>query len=177
VAGLMDTVYKLALVVHIYSAIVLVGSMFFNAFILGPALKRIPPAQAATVGDKIGGGLRVAGPVTLVLLGITGFLRLNYYKLLDNFFTLDYMTSTEGLKIWLMFVSWFVLVVTGTMSLLWYEKVLARKLPYTAGLRDLEERRAAQQKISDWQERMNYVNVTIGIVAVLGGTLYASGLF
>ena len=173
----MDLVYQLALVVHIYSAIVLVGSMFFNAFILGPALKRIPPAQAATVGDKIGGGLRVAGPVTLVLLGITGFLRLNYYKLLDNFFTLDYMTSTEGLKIWLMFVSWFVLVVTGTMSLLWYENVLARKLPYTAGLRDLEERRAAQQKISDWQERMNYVNVTIGILAVLGGTLYASGLF
>ena len=72
----MNTVYKLALIVHIYSAIVLVGSMFFNAFILGPALKRIPPAQAATVGDKIGGGLRIAGPVTLVLLGITGFMRL-----------------------------------------------------------------------------------------------------
>jgi hypothetical protein len=173
----MDTVYKLALVVHVYSAIVLVGSMFFNAFILGPALKRIPPAQAATVGDKIGGGLRIAGPVTLVLLGVTGFLRLNYYKLLGKFFTLDYITSPEGMKIWLMFVSWVVLVVTGTMSLVWYEKVLARKLPYTAGLRDLEERRAAQQKISDLQERMNYVNVTIGIVAVLGGTLYASGLF
>ena len=173
----MDTIYKLALVVHIYSAIVLVGSMFFNAFILGPALKRIPPAQAATVGEKIGGGLRIAGPVTLVLLGITGFLRLNYYKQLGQFFTLDFMTTTQGMKIWLMFLSWFVLVVTGTLSLVWYEKVLARKLPYTAGLRDLEERRAAQQKISDWQERMNYVNVTIGILAVLGGSLYASGLF
>src|SRR5918996_4984535 len=99
----MDTVYKLAMIVHIYSAIVLVGSMFFNAFILGPALKRIPPAQAATVGDKIGGGLRIAGPVTLVLLGVTGFLRLHYYKLLGKFFTLDYMTSNPGMKIWLMF--------------------------------------------------------------------------
>ena len=54
----------------------------------------------------------------------------------------------------LMFVAWFVLVVTGTVSLAWYEKVLARKLPYTAGLRQLEERRAAQQKVSAWQERM-----------------------
>ena len=62
----MANVYKLAMIVHIYSAIVLVGSMFFNAFILGPALKRIPPAQAATVGDKIGAGLRVAGPASLV---------------------------------------------------------------------------------------------------------------
>src|SRR5581483_10141148 len=69
---------KWALVVHIYSAIVLVGSMFFDDFSLGPALKLIPPAQAATVGDKIGGGLRTAGPVTLVLLGSSGVLRLSY---------------------------------------------------------------------------------------------------
>ena len=172
----MDLVYKLALIVHIYSAIVLVGSMFFNAFILGPALRRIPPAQAATVGDKIGGGLRIAGPVTLVLLGVTGFLRLHYYKSLGDFFTLSYMTSRAGLRIWLMFLSWFVLVITGTVSLVWYERVLAKKLPYTAGLRALEERRAAQEKVSAWQERMNYVNVTIGILAVLGGTLFASGL-
>ena len=174
----MDTIYKLALVVHIYSAIVLVGSMFFNAFILGPALRRIPPAQAATVGDKIGAGLRIAGPVSLVLLGVTGFLLLNRYKFLDDglFFSWSFMTSRAGLRLWLMFLSWFVLVVTGTLSLAWYEKVLARKLPYTAGLRQLEERRAAQQKVSAWQERMNYVNVAIGILAVLGGSLYRSGL-
>jgi hypothetical protein len=49
-------------------------------------------------------------------------------------------------------------------------------LPYTAGLRDLEERRAAQQKVSEWQERMNYVNVTIGLLAVLGGSMARVGL-
>lgn len=174
----METVYKWALVVHIYSAIVLVGSMFFNAFILGPALRRIPPAQAATVGDKIGAGLRVAGPVSLVLLGVTGFLMLNRYNFLDDmmFFKWSFMTSRAGLRLWLMFLSWFVLVITGTVSLLWYEKVLAKKLPYTAGLRALEERRAAQEKVSAWQERMNYVNVAIGILAALGGSLWASGL-
>ena len=172
----MDLVYKLALVVHIYSAIVLVGSMFFNAFILGPALKRIPPAQAATVGDKIGGGLRIAGPVTLVLLGVTGLLRLNYNHMLGKFFSWSFMATRYGSRIWLMFIAWFVLVVTGTLSLAWYEKVLARKLPYTAGLRQLEERRAAQEKVSAWQERMNYVNVTIGILAVLGGSFFKAGL-
>jgi hypothetical protein len=172
----MDLVYKLALVVHIYSAIVLVGSMFFNAFILGPALKRIPPAQAATVGDKIGGGLRIAGPVTLVLLGVTGLLRLNYNHMLGKFFSWSFMSTRYGSRIWLMFLAWFVLVVTGTLSLAWYEKVLARKLPYTAGLRQLEERRAAQEKVSAWQERMNYVNVTIGILAVLGGSFFKAGL-
>ena len=172
----MNTVYKLALVVHIYSAIVLVGSMFFNAFILGPALRRIPPAQAATVGDKIGAGLRIAGPASLALLGVTGFLMLHRYRFLGDFFTWSFMTSRAGIRLWLMFLSWFVLVITGTVSLVWYEKVLARKLPYTAGLRALEERRAAQEKVSAWQERMNYVNVGIGILAALGGSLYASGL-
>ena len=101
---------------------------------------------------------------------------LNRFKMLGSFFTFSFMTSRTGMRLWLMFLSWFVLVVTGALSLAWYEKVLARKLPYTAGLRDLEERRAAQQKVSTWQERMNYVNVTIGILAVLGGTLYVSGL-
>jgi hypothetical protein len=173
----LNLIYKLSLVVHIYSAIVLVGSMFFNAFILGPALKRIPPAQAATVGDKIGAGLRVAGPVSLGLLGLTGFLRLQYNHMLwAKFFSLSFMTTSYGSRIWLMFTSWFVLMVTGTLSLAWYEKVLARKLPYTAGLRDLEERRAAQMKVSAWQERMNYVNVTIGILAVLGGSMFKAGL-
>jgi len=172
----VNTLYKVALIVHIYSAIVLVGSMFFNAFILGPALRRIPPAQAATVGDKIGAGLRIAGPVSLVLLGVTGFLRLSYNHLMGQFFTWSFLSTKYGSRIWLMFISWFVLVITGTVSLAWYEKVLARKLPYTAGLRALEERRAAQQKVSAWQERMNYVNVTIGLLAVLGGSMFRSGL-
>ena len=172
----MDLVYQLALVVHIYSAIVLVGSMFFNAFILGPALKRIPPAQAATVGDKIGAGLRVAGPVSLVLLVITGLLRLHYLHLLGKFWGWSFMSTRYGSRLWLMFTSWFILAVTGTVSLAWYEKVLAKKLPFTAGLRELEERRAAQQKVSEWQERMNYVNVTIGILAVLGGSFARVGL-
>jgi uncharacterized membrane protein len=172
----VNAVYKWALVIHIYSAIVLVGSMFFNAFILGPALKRIPPAQAATVGDKIGGGLRIAGPVTLVLLGVTGFLRLNYNHFMGQFFKWSFMSTRYGSRIWVMFFAWFVLVITGALSLAWYERVLAKKLPYTAGLRALEERRAAQEKVSAWQERMNYVNVTIGLVAVLGGSMFKSGL-
>ena len=173
----MTLVYQLALIVHIYAAIVLVGSMFFNAFILGPALRRIPPAQAATVGDRIGAGLRVAGPVSLILLGITGFLRLQYNHFLwSKFFSWSFISTRYGSRIWLMFLAWVALMITGTLSLAWYEKVLAKKLPYKAGLRDLEERRAAQQKVSDWQERMNYVNVTIGILAVLGGSMFRSGL-
>ena len=172
----MQRVYQFALVVHIFSAIVLVGSMFFNVFILDPALGRIPPAQSAVVADKIGAGLRTAGPISLVLLGITGFMRLYDMNLLSQFFKPSFMTSRSGIPLWIMFLSWLALVVTGTLSLIWYEKVLARKLPYSAGLRDLEERRAAQEKISNYQVRLNMVNVSLGFLAALGGSLFASNV-
>ncbi|MGH9002329.1 MAG: hypothetical protein ACRDYV_04305 [Acidimicrobiia bacterium] len=174
----MEHVYRLALVVHIFSAIVLVGSMYFNVAILTPALNRIPPAQSAAVADKVGAGLRIAGPVSLILLGLTGFLRLYDLGMMKSFFSFSFLTNSWKLAVplWLMFISWFVLVITGTLSAIWYEKVLAKKLPYTAGLRDLEERRAAQEKISAYQERLNVVNTTLGVMAALGGALFASGL-
>jgi hypothetical protein len=37
----------------------------------------------------------------------------------------------------------------------------------------LEERRAAQDRISAWQDRMNYVNLTLGVLALLGASLWA----
>ncbi|HEY3239989.1 MAG TPA: hypothetical protein VGL92_10525 [Acidimicrobiia bacterium] len=174
----MERIYQLALVIHIFSAIVLVGSMFFNVAILTPALNRIPPAQSAAVADKVGAGLRIAGPASLVLLGLTGFLRLSDLGIMGDLFTLGFLTDNWKLAVplWLMFLSWFVLVITGTLSAIWYEKVLAKKLPYSAGLRDLEVRRAAQERISAYQERLNLVNTTLGALAALGGALFASGL-
>lgn len=169
----MQLVYKIALVVHIYSAVVLVGSMFFNTLILQPSLARIPPAHSATIADKVGAALGIAGPVSLVLLGVTGFLRLSSLKLLGGFFSIEFFRTLSHWWIWLMFGSWFLLVITGTLSAVWYQRVLSRKLPYTAGLRELEERRAAQERISAWQDRMNYVNLTLGVLALLGASLWA----
>ncbi|MGH8971925.1 MAG: hypothetical protein ACRD0C_01800 [Acidimicrobiia bacterium] len=174
----MERVYQLSLIVHVFSAIVLVGSKFFNVAILTPALNRIPPAQSAAVADRVGAGLRVAGPASLLLLGLTGFLRLADLGIMGDFFTIGFLTDSWKLAVplWLMFISWFVLVITGTLSAIWYEKILAKKLPYSAGLRELEKRRAAQEKISGYQERLNVLNTTLGVLAVLGGTLFASGL-
>ncbi len=168
----MDLIYRLALIVHVLAAIVLVGFMMFNAFVLMPALRRLPPAHSATVADKVGGKLTLVGPVTLVLLGITGLLRLNYYHLLGDFFTADFASSDIGWRLWMMFSAWVILLGTGTLALVWYERYLTKKLPYSAGLRELEDRRARQERISRWQDRLNYINVTLGILAALGGALF-----
>jgi hypothetical protein len=168
----MDLINSLALIIHLFAAIVLVGFMMFNAFVLMPALGRLPPAHAATAADKVGAKLTWVGPITLVLLGITGMIRLNYYRMLGDFFSADFAFSDIGWKLWVMFVAWVILLGTGTLALVWYDRYLTKKLPYSAGLRELEERRATQERISRWQDRLNYINVTLGIVAAMGGALF-----
>ena len=93
---------------------------------------------------------------------------------------LGYIFSTDVIRdrhlawIGVMAVCWLCLFITGTLSAVWYNTILTRKLPYSAGLRDLEERRAAQEKVSAWQDRLAYVNLALAIIAVLGGIMASS---
>ena len=158
-------------VVHVYAAIVLVGSIIFNTLILIPALKRIPPAHSAVVSEKIGFGLMMFGTSAIVLLGVTGFTRLWIMGQLGRFFTGDFWIGPYGRWIGTMATAWLVLVVTGALSGYWYQAVLTKKLPFSAGLRDLEEKRAAQEKVSQWQERLAYLNLAAALLAALGGAM------
>src|SRR5215467_10871586 len=111
----MTTVFWLQLlrVVHIYAAIMLVGSIVFNTLILNPALKRIPPAHSTVVSQKIGGGLMIVGTTAIVLLGVSGFGRVWLMGQLPYFLTRDFVTGPYGRWIILMVVSWLFLLVTG----------------------------------------------------------------
>ncbi len=151
--------------IHIYAAIVLVGSIIFNTAILMPALRRIPPVHSALIWQKIGSGLMWLGGSSIFLLGITGFGRAWMLGEIPLLF------STEALWTALMAFSWLMLLITGTLSGFWYGTILTRKLPYAAGLRDLEERRAAQAKVSAWQNRLAYINLTLAILAAFGGIM------
>ena len=169
----MSTVFWLQLlrVVHIFSAIFLVGAIVFNTVILNPALKRIPPAHSTVVSQKIGFGLMIVGSVSIVLLGLTGFTRLWFLGQLGNIFTLDFVSGPYGRWITLMAVAWLFLVVTGALSGYWYQVILTKKLSYSSGLRDLEEKRAAQEWVTLWQDRLYYVNVVAAVLAALGGAM------
>lgn len=169
----MNTVFWLRLlrVVHVYAAILLVGSIVFNTIVLNPALKRIPPAHSTVVTQKIGSGLMWVGTASIVLLGVSGFTRLWLMGQLGRFFTGEFVTGPYGRWIVLMATAWSVLLVTGALSGYWYQAILTKKLPYSAGLRDLEEKRAAQERVSLWQERFYYLNMAAALIAALGGAM------
>jgi len=71
----------------------------------------------------------------------------------------------------LMAGSWLILAVIGTITGIWYRRILSRKLPYSAGLRELEERRASQAWVSAWQDRLHYINLALALLATLGGVM------
>jgi uncharacterized membrane protein len=167
----MRLLTQTAIVLHVFAAIALVGSLIFNTLILMPALKRIPPAHSAVISEKIGSALMWVGLGSLILLGLTGFTILWTYGIIGRLLSLDWWTTAYGWRMGLMIAGWFALLCTGTLSAVWYRTVLTKKLPYTAGLRELEERRAAQQRVSDWQDRLAYFNLSLGVLAVLGGAL------
>jgi hypothetical protein len=163
--------FRILRVVHIYAAIVLVGAIIFNTGILMPALRRIPPAHAAVVGEKIGAGLMWLGGSAIFLLGITGFARAWIFGEIPSFFSRDLMQDARLEWTALMAFCWLMLLCTGTLSGYWYGTILTKKLPYSAGLRDLEERRAAQAKVSAWQDRLAYLNLTLALLATFGGIM------
>lgn len=165
---------KTVTVLHIFAAIALVGSVAFNTLVVIRALKQIPPAQSAVVAEKVGQGLMWIGTTSLVVLGATGLARLWLYGILPGLLHLDFWRSAYGWRLALMVGGWSVLMVTGTLSAWWYRTVLTQKLPYSAGLRDLEERRAAQARVSAIQDRLAYVNFTLTLLAALGGALLRS---
>jgi len=158
-------------VIHIYAAIVLVGEIIMNTTVLMPALRKIPPAHSAVVSGKIGYGLMTEGGSAVVLLGVTGFTRAYLKGQLGNMFSSDLFSNSYLQWIALMALSWTGLAITATISGIWYNGILTQKMPYSAGLRDLEERRAAQERISGWQDRLAYVNLTLALLAAFGGAM------
>lgn len=158
-------------VIHVYAAIVLVGEIIMNTTVLIPALKRIPPAHSAVVSGKIGYGLMTEGGSAVVLLGVTGFVRAYLKEQLPRLFSSEVMSDPYLGWLALMALAWLGLAITATISNVWYTRVLSRKMPYSAGLRDLEEKRAAQERISRWQDRLAYVNLTLALLAALGGAM------
>ena len=163
--------FRILRVIHIYAAIVLVGAIVFNTGVLMPAMRRIPPAHAAVVSQKIGGGLMWLGGSAIFLLGVTGFARAQILGEMPVLFTTGALETARLKWTALMAYSWLMLFFTGTLSGFWYGTILTKKLPYAAGLRDLEERRAAQVKVAAWQDRLAYINLTLAILAALGGIM------
>ena len=89
--------YQLSVFLHIMSAIIWVGGMFFLALVVVPVARHLPPADRAALFGAVGRRFRTVGWVCIALLIVTGIINMTYRGVtLDNVFTAELWGSPFG---------------------------------------------------------------------------------
>lgn len=162
------TGYQLNVFVHVLSAVVWLGGMFFLAAVGAPVLRKVrPPEVRAALFKQIGIQFRVLGWVCIILLLATGVVNLHYRGLL----TAEVWT---GVGFW----------TTG------YGRILATKLFLVAamvlvqGVHDFALGPAASRapsgspaalRLRKWAAWLARVNTVLGVVLVYVAVRLARG--
>lgn len=162
---------------HILAAATLIGAVIFNYFLLRPALRFIPPAPAVVIGQRVGTAFTWLGWITLVILGITGGLRLFLQDRFWTLFTPWIYSSNAGWALLVMVLAWLVTVSSAAWMTFLLRPVLMSKLTVQSNpdLAAVERRRAAQMASSLWLDRLQLVNVVFTILAALAGSSVTYG--
>ncbi|MCC7105335.1 MAG: DUF4149 domain-containing protein [Chloroflexi bacterium] len=73
-----NTMYQLSVYIHIVSAMVWVGGMFFVALIAVPVARQLPPNERGALLSALGVKFRTVGWVAIVLLVVTGITNASF---------------------------------------------------------------------------------------------------
>ncbi|MFU8803467.1 MAG: copper resistance protein CopD [Bradymonadaceae bacterium] len=155
----MTGLYKAALIVHIFSAMIWVGGVLFIGMIAVPATRKLPVGLRRQLMTDLGNRFRTVGWTALVLLIISGSYMMYFWgarwgNLLDlSFFTAPH-TATLGKKLILVGL---MLAASGVHD--WYLGPLASREGHTP------EAAERYRKIASWLGRVTAILV-LGIVVL-----------
>ena len=167
-------------IIHDLATATLVGSVIFNYFLLRPALRLIPPAHAVVIAQRVGNLFTYTGWTALVLLFLSGLLRLYYTGRLWFILTLDLYAHGPGRSLALMILFWFITVVSSTIMTFALRPKLMKKLMVSSNptLADVEKRRTTQMTASSWLDWLQLLNVITSTLALIAGvSIVYGGLF
>lgn len=89
--------YQLSVLLHIVSAAIWVGGMFFLALVVVPVARGLPPVERAALFGAVGRRFRAVGWACIALLLVTGTINTAYRGVtLENLFTAELWTSPFG---------------------------------------------------------------------------------
>jgi len=172
-----DFMRILAAYLHVLGVASYLGGSIVMEFVLTPAQKFIPPAQAMVVGQKAADRFLAVAWGALGLIAFSGVLRLftleNEGILTEGLFDAGY-----GLTLGTMIVLWAVLVVNGSVITFVLRPKLAGRLQGTAGAAQVESRQAEQVQAAQWITRLTRVDLGIALlIAFVGSSLGLAPLF
>ena len=89
--------YQLSVYLHILSAIIWIGGMFFLALVVVPVTRGLPPQQRVALFGAVGRRFRTVGWICIAVLLVTGTVNLAYRGVTwTNLFTAELWGSPFG---------------------------------------------------------------------------------
>jgi uncharacterized membrane protein len=167
--------------VHDVAIAVYIGGAVAMEFVLGPAQKSIPPAQAQIMGQKTADRFLWLVWGSLLFIILTGFLRLEQMGMIGSdwpFFQgrLDWDLS-YGRTIFAMLAIWLVLVINGIIITFILRPRLAGRMSSGVSSAQATRRQDSQISAAQWVERLSRIDLTLLLIAaLLGASLKLGGI-
>jgi putative copper export protein len=163
---------------HLLAVAVYVGGSVAMEFVLGPAQRFVPPAQAQVIGQRTADRFLALVWGALALFPISGTLL--FFSMADEdklrgtrFFTTHYGQTLLG-----MIVLWAVLVANGAIITFVLRPRLAQRASARGGGAGVAQRLDTMQAAATWVSRITRIDLVIALFIVLLGIsfTYGSGL-
>ncbi len=167
---------------HDISIATYIGGAIAMEYVLGPAQRSIPPAQAQVMGQKSADRFLWLVWGSLGLIIVTAILRLEKLGHLSfsdpPFFQSSLALDQDyGRTLWTMFGLWCVLVANGALMTFYFRPRLAGKLRAGTSAAGVQASQQAKMEAAKWVERITRTDIVIALViALLGASLRFGGL-
>lgn len=166
--------------IHDLSVAVYVGGAVAMEFILAPAQNAIPPAQAQVMGEKTSDRFLILVWVSLLLILITGIMRLYAKGLMGGeslFGPLMSWDYSYGRTLIMMFGIWVVLIINGSLITFVFRPQLLGKLSSASSQGQATNSRDKKMSAAMWIQNLSRVDLVLAVIAtLLGASLLRGGL-
>jgi uncharacterized membrane protein len=167
----------LASYLHVLGVATYLGGSIIMEFVVGPAQKAIPPAQAQVMGKKTADRFLVFVWSALGLILASGVLRL-YTMGTESFLMGEKLWDTAyGRNLLIMVILWCVLVVNGSIITFVLRPKLVGRTGAGVSAAQVQSHQQDQIKAAEWVERITRIDLGIAlVVALLGTSLQFGGI-
>lgn len=178
---LTTVLHVLYAIIHDLSVATYIGGAISMEYVLGPAQKSIPPAQAQVMGQKTADRFLwlVWGSLSLILVtGILRLERLGHIAFSWPIFQSDmWLDHDYGRTVWAMFFLWCVLVVNGLIMTFYLRPRLSSKLSAGTTTAGVQASQQSKMVAAKWVGRITKADIVIAIViALFGASLRFNGI-
>lgn len=162
---------------HVLGVATYLGGSIIMEFVVGPAQKAIPPAQAQVMGKKTADRFLVFVWSSLGLIVVSGIMRL-YSMGTETFLTGAKLWETPyGRNLMAMVILWCVLVANGAIITFVLRPKLVGRTGAGVSAAQVQSHQQGQIKAAEWVERITRIDLGIALViALLGTSLQFGGI-